>query len=140
MKNHPYVRCPVCSGSMTPVEVHCDACDVSVKGHFALNEFAALNEDDLHLLRIFVLCEGGIREMESALGVSYPSIKGRLGKLRDKLKANVPQPPTPATPGDVAATVPGPAESSTAKVLKDLEAGRTSFEQAMERLRQIQAR
>ena len=56
----------------------CDACDLRVEARFFGNEFAALSDEDLHFLRIFIHTEGRIRDMESALGVSYPTVKARL--------------------------------------------------------------
>jgi len=120
---------------MAPVALRCEACEVEVSGHFATNEFASLAEDDLHLLRIFVMYEGRIRDMESALGVSYPTIKSRLARLKETLASKR---PAPQTPPHTPPAIPG-AEQLTAAVLKDLEAGRLTFDQAMARLRQIQA-
>src|ERR1043166_1626413 len=85
MAQHTHIRCPACQGALVPTQLRCEACDLTVSGRFPVNEFAALDEDDLHLLRIFILAEGHIREMESALGVSYPTIKGRMARLKEKL-------------------------------------------------------
>ena len=132
MKALSNILCPSCHGPMIPVTLHCDACDISVTGRFAGNEFAALGEDDLHFLRIFVLCEGRIRDMESAMGVSYPTIKARMAQLiattiaaRNALAATPP-------------VVPLPRESSVAAVLKDLETGHVSAQQAMESIKRLQ--
>jgi hypothetical protein len=120
--------------------MHCDACDLAIRGRFFANEFATLGEDDLHFLRIFVLCEGRIREMESALGVSYPSIKARLAQLKGALAAATPRPETAKVirPQD-----PAPAEGTAAgdrsgAILKELESGRLSFDAAMAELKKIQ--
>src|SRR5277367_5593843 len=92
-----HIRCPACQGSLVPSALHCNACDLTVTGDFVTNEFASLGQDDLHFLRIFVHCEGRIRDMESALGVSYPTIKARLAKLKETLAIDSapPHPPTP---------------------------------------------
>lgn len=128
------IRCPNCSGPLTPVELHCDACDIAVRGRFIANEFCSLGEEDLHFLRIFVLCEGHIRDMESALGVSYPTIKARLAKLKETLAAASAAEPTvvPAT----AASAAAPPESPATQVLKDLAQGRLDYAGALEKLRQ----
>ena len=130
MKIHSHVLCPSCHGTLIPVRLHCEACGISVSGRFATNEFAALSEDDLHFLRIFVLCEGRIRDMESALGVSYPTIKARLAQLKSTLAA-----------GRKAASdeTPEPRESSIAAVLKDLETGHISYDEAMASIRTLQS-
>jgi hypothetical protein len=134
----------------------CDACDLRIEGYFAQNEFAVLGPEDLHLLRIFVRYEGRIRDMESALGLSYPTIKLRLAELRRKLalapaeadagateadagatEAEEPQAPAAAEPNPGAAPSPEPAQPSQAarEVLAELEAGKISFDEAMGRMR-----
>jgi hypothetical protein len=130
MKSHPSISCPVCHGPMIPTELHCPGCEISVSGQFAANEFASLSEDELHFLRIFVLTEGHIRDMESALGVSYPTIKARMAQLKGSLMA------ARKAAGEIPAE---PREFSVAAILKDLEIGHISYEQAMESMRRLQA-
>ncbi len=60
-------------------------CGLQVETRYAGNEFSALDDESLHMLRIFVACEGRIRDMEAALGVSYPTVKTRLAELRTRL-------------------------------------------------------
>jgi len=133
------IRCPSCSGPLTPVELHCDACDIAVRGRFTANEFCSLGEEDLHFLRIFVLCEGRIRDMESALGVSYPTIKARLAKLKETLAAQAAGAAEKVTPAQIPAAAPiAPTqESRAAQVLRDLAQGRVEYDAALEKLRQI---
>lgn len=88
------IRCPSCSGQLYPRVLVCDSCGLKVEGDFALNEFDALTPDDLHFLRLFVQCEGRIRDMEAALGVSYPTVKARMADIKAKLATN----PTLAPP------------------------------------------
>jgi hypothetical protein len=129
MKSHPSISCPVCRGPMIPTELHCPACEITVSGQFAANEFATLAEDELHFLRIFVLTEGRIRDMESALGVSYPTIKARMAQLKASLTAAC------KAAGEIPAE---PRELSVAAILKDLETGHISYEQAMASIRRLQ--
>lgn len=79
--------CPACHGPLHPTELACPACDIKVQGDFANSEFAVLSSDELHFLRIFIHCEGRIRDMESALGISYPTVKSRLASLKEKLES-----------------------------------------------------
>lgn len=109
---------------MLPVVLKCESCELKVEGSFGLNEFAGLSEEDLHFLRIFVHCEGRIRDMESALGVSYPTIKGKLAKLKEAL----------GTKSEAQAKAEVRREDSM-EVLKKLEAGEVSFEEAKKRIR-----
>ena len=77
--------CPACAGEMAVGALAC-SCGIRVEGYFATNEFAALGPGDLHLLRVFVMCDGRIRVMEAALGVSYPTVKSRIRALKDTLR------------------------------------------------------
>ena len=77
--------CPACRGRLYPKLLQCADCGLEVSTRYAGNEFARLTDEQLHLLRIFVLCEGSIRDMEAALGVSYPTVKARLASLRGEL-------------------------------------------------------
>src|SRR4051812_24482547 len=79
------IRCPACQGALQPTVLSCTQCDLKVEGRFETNEFATLSPEDLHFLRIFIHSEGRIREMESALGLSYPTIRSRLSDLKKRL-------------------------------------------------------
>lgn len=105
------------------------------------NEFASLSQEDLHFLRIFIHTEGHIREMESALGVSYPTVKARLAELKARLRsdlavtlANASETP-PVPPSVPAAQDQRPEASNTSSVLHELEAGNITVEQAIAQLR-----
>jgi len=60
-----------------------------------MNEFGSLTPDELHFLRVFIYCEGRIRDMEAALGVSYPTVKGHLATIKQKLNLVVHPPAGP---------------------------------------------
>jgi hypothetical protein len=79
------IRCPSCGGQLYPRVLVCDSCGLKVEGEFISNEFGALTPDELHFLRVFIYCEGSIRDMEAALGVSYPTVKGHLASIKEKL-------------------------------------------------------
>jgi len=113
----------------------CPACDIKVEGPFQFNEFAALGADDLHFLRIFIRSEGRIRDMESALGLSYPTIRARLTALKNKLAGEAPA----GGPSAAEASPPGE-EEAVAAVLSRLHAGEIPFQEAMQSIKRIRAR
>jgi len=133
--------CPACKGRLYPRLLRCADCGLEVTTRYAANEFADLEPDQLHLLRIFVLCEGHIRDMEAALGVSYPTVKARLQSLRARLGLNgdvkekpaVDPPPRPA-----ASAIPALGDISD--VLGALEKGSIDYATAMRRIRELQSR
>ena len=112
--------CPCCAQPMHPTVLGCANCQVEIRGPVQQNEFASLSDESLHLLRIFVHCEGRVREMESALGLSYPTIRTRLSDLRAQLGLNV-SPEVETTPK---------------KTLDLLASGELTYEQALKKLKE----
>ena len=122
------LACPSCQSALQPKLLACTHCDIKVEGPFQLNEFATLAQDDLHFLRIFVRCEGRIREMESALGLSYPTIRARLTALKHKLAGSEAEAET-ETKTDEPADV--------GQVLAKLQAGEIPFDEAMKLIKRM---
>ena len=64
-----------------------------------------LSPEHLQFIQLFIHCEGSIREMEKALGVSYPTVKARLAEVKaalepsDRIKEKIPAKPAEKTPG-----------------------------------------
>ena len=128
------VRCPSCSGQLFPRILVCDSCGLKVEGDFVMNEFGALTPDELHFLRVFIYCEGRIRDMEAALGVSYPTVKGHLASIKEKLNLARLRPSVP--PSAQAGAASGAESSRTADdVLDSLEAGQISYKDAVRLLK-----
>ena len=128
------VRCPSCSGQLFPRVLVCDSCGLKVEGDFVMNEFGALTPDELHFLRVFIYCEGRIRDMEAALGVSYPTVKGHLASIKEKLNLARIRPSAP--PGAQAGAASGAESGRTADdVLDGLEAGQISYKDAIRLLK-----
>jgi len=124
------LHCPACHNTLQPKILGCDHCGVKVEGPFRLNEFATLGAEDLHFLRIFVRCEGKVREMESALGLSYPTIRTRLSELKNKLSGDK---------DTVIKFEPNRTEkdktADTGKILEQLQTGKITFKEAMNQLK-----
>ena len=97
--------CPSCQGPLKTITKACAPCGIKVEADFKENEFSRLSPEQLHLLRIFLLCEGKVRDMESALGLSYPTIRSRIQDLRQSLFPDdkIPEPPAPSDPLDLLA-------------------------------------
>lgn len=112
------ISCPSCQGPVSIVRVRCEPCELTIEGRFESSEFASLGAEDLHFLRIFIHTEGSIREMESALGLSYPTIKSRLANLKKRLGESSPPVPAKSEVGQR-----GPQFKSVDQVLTALENG-----------------
>jgi len=66
---------------MIITEMACAKCKTSIKGAFELNELTTLSEDNLAFLKVFIAARGSIKEVERALGISYPTVRARLDGL-----------------------------------------------------------
>jgi len=77
--------CPVCNGEMIITELKCPQCDITVQGQFETCEFSVLTREQLQLVRIFLKSRGNIKEVERELGISYPTVRGRLDEIVRKL-------------------------------------------------------
>jgi len=78
-------KCPSCGGKVIITELCCTDCETSVKGGFDLPSFAALPPEDEAFLRVFLAARGNIKEVERQLNLSYPTVKGRLDALLNRL-------------------------------------------------------
>ncbi len=75
-------RCPGCSEPLQVTEVTCPDCDLRLQGHFERGcRFCALDPEQRHLLGVFLSCRGVVRDMEKALGLSYPTVRARVDAL-----------------------------------------------------------
>ncbi len=70
--------CPVCGGDMTIVRLKCENCGAELSGEFSPCRFCRLEEKHLRFVETFLRCRGSIKEVEKALGVSYPTVKNML--------------------------------------------------------------
>ncbi len=132
------IACPSCHEALQPRVLACDGCGIRVEGKFQMNEFASLSPDDLHFLRIFVHSEGRIREMESALGLSYPTIRSRLTALKNKLAATPGVPVNPTAESQLPEfSSDAPVDTGVSEVLARLEAGELSYEDAMKEIKRL---
>jgi hypothetical protein len=133
------LACPSCHSLLRPKVLACPDCDIKVEGPFQLNEFATLAPDDLHFLRIFVRSEGRIRDMETALGLSYPTIRARLTALKNKLSGETPE---DAIGGNAKPSGAEKAEEpqDVGHILQQLQAGAIPFDQAMNQIKRLRAK
>ena len=93
--------CPLCSHPTEVTEVSCESCGVQIRGKFTPGRFDRLDVEQVRLLETFLRCRGVIRDMEVALGVSYPTVRGRLDGLLAALDlADGPKAPTPPPPAE----------------------------------------
>ncbi len=84
-------QCPACGGSMTVRRLQCDECSTAVEGSFVLTRFDLLTPDQIAFLELFLRARGNIREVERAMGLSYPAVRARLDQVLRALSLDAEQ-------------------------------------------------
>ncbi len=115
--------CPSCDAAMEIRRLECPACGVAVEGHFDAGPLARLSRDQLAFVEVFLRNRGKIKDVEEDLGISYPTV---VGKLNDVL----------VSLGFEAGEDPRDAERRQ-HVLDELAAGRLNASEAAEQLRAL---
>ena len=112
-------NCPVCNSSLEIVEYHCPQCNTTITGKFDVGELDRLNVQQQEFVKIFLCCQGSIKEGEKALGISYPTVKNRLGEITKVLcpQLNLKK------------------KEDSLLALKELENGKISVEEVIEKLK-----
>lgn len=78
-------ECPVCSKQLKITKLQCTHCHTTVENEFELSTFASLSKDQLIFIEVFLKCRGNIKEVEKELGVSYPTVRGKLDDIVSSL-------------------------------------------------------
>jgi len=73
--------CPVCTDELTITRLHCRACGTALEGEFGVGRFGRLDREQMSLLESFLRSRGNLKEMERELGISYPTVRGRVDSL-----------------------------------------------------------
>lgn len=118
--------CPVCGAAMHVTRLHCPRCESELSGSFAPCRFCALPEKELQFIETFLRCRGSIKDVEKALGLSYPTVRNMLdGALR-------------ALGFEEQAQADGAQQSDARKQVLDLlKAGEIDAKEAAKRLKSI---
>ncbi len=126
-------KCPLCSGSLEVTEISCLGCGVQMHGQFALTPYRQLDAEQLRFMETFLRCRGVIRDMEAALGISYPTVRSRMDALLSALGftdgPTAPRPPAPMTAGEKTAR--------RKQILTDIETGAMDAEAGLNALQDL---
>jgi len=118
--------CPSCETAMEVRRLECPECGVAVEGHFDAGPLARLSREQMTFVEVFLRNRGKIKDVETDLGISYPTVVARLNEVL-------------VTLGFEAGEDPREAERRQ-RVLDDLAAGRLSASEAAEQLRALGGR
>lgn len=117
-------HCPVTGEPLEVTRLECPTSGVTIEGRFRPNEFALLPRDQLDFLRIFVKVRGNLKEAERVLGLSYPTVRSRFESLLKTLGYEVED----------------DGEDERVEVIRQLEEGEISPEEASKRLQSLRRR
>ncbi len=84
-------QCPYCQQLMETTRMSCRACHCSIEGHFPVNRLAQLPTEHQRFIEIFLLAGGNLKQIAEQAGVSYPTVRSRLDKVIDALRAEIAQ-------------------------------------------------
>ena len=77
--------CPVCGGEYEITKLTCKKCKSELSGHFSGCDFCNLSDEDAFFVLTFLKCRGSIKDVEKELGISYPTVRGRLDTVIKRL-------------------------------------------------------
>jgi hypothetical protein len=121
-QKRPLIRtCPFCAGDLRIERLRCGDCNTAVEGWFTLSKLADMPADMQNFVMTFLECRGNIKEVEKALGVSYPTVRKQI----DQVEAFV--------------SAPGPMEGGLTEreVLDRIESGALSAKEGAKLLRKL---
>lgn len=123
---HTPSKCPVCGQAMEVTRLRCGHCGTELAGRFSPCRFCGLEGKHLLFVETFLRCRGSIKEVEKALGVSYPTVKNMLDAALTALGLDGPK-----DPGQ------GREKEEKASVLARLSNGEMSVDEAVEELNRL---
>ncbi len=113
-------KCPYCYGEMVVERLRCRHCDVAVEGVFETSPLTVLAPDQQDLVVEYLKLDGSLKDLAAAKGVSYPTIRARMDKVIEAVKA---------------VNARRPEERRSQSVLEALEKGEISADEAEEMLK-----
>jgi hypothetical protein len=82
-------ECPYCKAAMAVTQMTCGDCHVTISAAFPMSRLAELPVEHQRFIEMFVLAGGNLKEIAEQVGVSYPTIRSRLDKVIEALRAEI---------------------------------------------------
>lgn len=118
-------KCPVCSEPMHVTRLACTSCGSALEGRFTPCRFCQLTVEQQQFIEVFITSRGNIREMERILGVSYPTVRGRLDAVIEALGYSVERDKEESTDS-----------AKRRSILESLEKGELTVQDAIKRMKE----
>ena len=81
-------KCPVCGDELKVTKLSCNSCNTNIEGEFTLCKFCKLTHEQKDFIEVFIKSRGNIKEIEKELGISYPTVRGKLENVIEALGYN----------------------------------------------------
>jgi hypothetical protein len=120
-------QCPACGTTLLVTRLTCPSCATEVTGSFPMDLFSRLSAHDFDFVVLFLKTKGNIKEMERALGISYWTIRSKLGEIVEQLGL---ESSGPAPEGEQVA-------DRRQEILEQLNSGQITVQEAAARLEQL---
>ncbi len=122
MKKKILLECPICSGNLQVRVLYCPSCNIRIEGSFEpqKSRLLYLSRKELEFVELFIRVRGNIKEVEKALGISYPTVRGMLDSIIKNMGFSVKSPVSP---------------KRRLEIIEHLEKGEISAEKAAELLK-----
>ncbi len=131
--------CPVCQGELTITRLQCRSCGTALEGEFGVGRFGRLDREQLAFLESFLRSRGNLKEMERALGISYPTVRSRLEALLRAIGLGdgepIPEPDEAPAPAEVQR--PEPLATERRAILERLKSREITADEAAAQLRSL---
>ena len=122
-------KCPVCGERLSITKLGCPKCATAIEVDFQPCEFCRLPEEDLEFIKVFIKCRGNIKDVEKELGISYPTVRGKLDAVIKALGFEISTKET--------AQEKELKEAAKSEILELLSKGEISAKEATERIKNL---
>jgi hypothetical protein len=93
--------CPVCSSKMKVERLSCNTCGTVIESDFSFSKFESLSNEQLKFAEIFLKNRGSIKDVEKEMGISYPTVRGKLDDVIRALGYSVTDEPSLGNVSDI---------------------------------------
>lgn len=80
-------KCHYCNNDMIITEAKCKNCGTVVKGEFDVCDLCKLSTESKNFIKVFIECDGNIKNVEKVMSISYPTVKSKLAFVQQELRS-----------------------------------------------------
>ncbi len=119
-------KCPVCHDRLKVTALYCSHCHTRLEGEFQPDKFSYLSREQKAFIEVFLKCRGNIKEVEKEMGISYPTVRGKLDDVVQSLGYHV---------SSDSRDPDSEPQKSRKEILERLSNGKITYEEAMNLLK-----